>query len=789
MKRPLSIFCLALIAGILVSCLSNSYLIIGLLVVLMSFFGIVTGLKNPKIIYVIIGIIVFCSLGAIEYKFVNDLNTNRFVDYSGEQVVIRGVIDSEPETTETKISYVIRVEEINSNGKSKNTTGKVLLTTLNQGFIYDYGKEIEISGALGIPKGTRNPGGFDYRRYLAQSGISATIFAKQQNIKVTQNSKANFMVKTGLMLRGKIVDVIKNSMPGQQAALLNGMLIGYTEGLSEEVQKAFRDSGLTHIMAVSGANVVFIVVPLIFVLRKILKLRQKTSNLTAVGVLVLFVFVAGFQPSVLRAVIMAIVILVGQILRREADIYTSMSFAAILLLLYSPGMLFNIGFQLSFAATLSLVLLYKNIKSHIDFKFMPDFVADVLAATLAAQIGVLPIAVYYFNNISLISLLTNIIVLPVVEIITVLGSIMAILGQVSVVFSQIIGYINSPLLAFVLYTTRIASSVPYAVIRVTTPSLVMLLAYYILVWFLLWYKPLVKFKIKPKHYAAAFAVIIFITSVSYLAPKKLEVVFIDVGEGDSIFIKTYSGRTILIDGGGFNTRLNPGKSIGDSVIIPFLLDYGVSSLDMVIATHGHDDHIQGLEAVLEGLKVNNLVMPDCAEKKEFGKLLKTATDKGVKTNFCQQGDTIGIDNRTCFKVLFPQKALNIDYSPLNNSSLVLKLIYKDTSILFTGDMEKEVEQKLLSEGIDLEADILKVAHHGSKYTTSSEFLNAVNPKAAIISVGKNTFGHPSPEALERLTKSDARIYRTDECGAVILNSDGNQIKITKTVNDQLKGKT
>ncbi len=785
MKRPISLLCISLILGITVSFISNSYIVISISVIFALLISVIICFKYPNLKHIIIIAVLFFLLGAIEFKAVNDTNTKRFEKFSGRQVVIKGVIDSEPENSATKVSYIIKVGKIIFDNKTEEYSGKVLLSTPSEGLFFNYGNEISILGTLVIPTGRRNPGGFDYRRYLARSGISATVFAKKENIEVLQNNRGNILVKTGLILKGKIIDVIINSIPKQQAGLLNGMLIGYREGLSEEVQKAFRDSGLTHIMAVSGANILFIVVPLIFLLRNILKFNQKSANILVIGVLILFVYITGFQPSVLRAVIMAMVILAGQILRREADIYASLSFAAILLLLYNPALLFDIGFQLSFTATLSIVLFFKNIRGIINFKYIPSIIEDIIAATLAAQVGVLPISVYYFNNISLISLVTNVIVLPIVEIITVIGSLMAIFGQFNLIFSQTIGYVISPLLSFVLYTTKIASSIPYAVIQVVTPSILYIVVYYLMFWFLLWYKPLHNFKIKAKHYIIAFIFAGLIISLPHLLPHKLQVVFIDVGQGDCEFIKTYSGETVLIDGGGFNAVLNPGRSsIGDTTTIPFLLDYGVSSLDIVVATHGHDDHIQGLEAVLERFPVKNLVIPDIDRKKEFEKIIKIAENKNIKVVFCQQGDIIKLDDKTNLTVLFPKKNFKIDQSPLNNGSLVLKLQYKKTTVIFTGDIEDEAEHLLLSEGTDLKADVLKVAHHGSSYSSTDEFLSAVNPDAAVISVGKNNFGHPSMDTIGRLTSRGTQVFRTDQCGALILTSDGDEIKISKTVESE-----
>ena len=208
--------------------------------------------------------------------------------------------------------------------------------------------------------------------------------------------------------------------------------------------------------------------PLIFIFKK-LRVRHNIAGILTIAFLIMYTYITGFEPSVLRAVIMGIVMLLGKILMRETDVFTTISFSALLLLIYSPYMLFNIGFQLSFAATLSLVLLYKRIKQLLSFKFLPGAVADVLSATIAAQVGVLPITLYYFNKLSVISLLSNLLVVPLIEIITILGMIMAVLGQISIVFSQLLGFVNCFPLSFVLYVTRISASLPFATVRLATP--------------------------------------------------------------------------------------------------------------------------------------------------------------------------------------------------------------------------------------------------------------------------------------------------------------------------------
>jgi len=687
------------------------------------------------------------------------------------------------------VTYVIKTHEIIEKNIKKTVSGKILLTTVkNEGeYIYDYGSEIQIRGELIEPRGKRNPGGFDYRRYLAQSGISATVFARHNNIELGNDSRKSILVKTGLVLRKRIVNVINRSLPEQQAGLLNGMLIGYRKGLSEEVMEAFSDSGLVHIMAVSGANIVFIVFPLIFVLRK-LRISQRAANLIVIGVLIVFVYITGLEPSVVRAVIMAVTILIGQIIHREGDIYTSISLAAILMLIHNPNILFNVGFQLSFVATLSLVMFSKNIKDFIKLKHIPDYMADVLSATLSAQLGVLPLSALYFNKVSMISIISNIIVVPVLELITILGSVMALLGQISIVISRIIGYVNCVFLSFVLYTVKLSSSVPYAVVQIITPPASLVVLYYIFILFFIWFKPGRNIRIKPFYYLVAWALIFVICVIYAFIPKSMEVVFIDVGQGDSALIKTYRGVSVLIDGGGSSEGKTEEHNIGETVIIPFLLDQGVSKLDLIIATHAHNDHVQGLVPVLETFKVENVVLPEYEGiNSDFKEIISICNQRKININAVKTGDIIKLDDKTYFDVFSPTNDTDINITSLNNTSLVLKLAYKGIRMLFTGDAEKDVEERLVSRGKDISADVLKVGHHGSDTSTGEDFLERVNPRAAVISVGRNNFGHPSETVVERLKKSGAVLFRTDEDGAITIKTDGRKMWFIKTVNVKENG--
>jgi len=785
MKRPLLSFSIAFILGAALCKnigFSSSLIILLILLLILSFAVLVFRKAGKRTVISMAIVLLFFSAGVMEFNGVYKNITGKFADFAGKEVTLHGYFDSEPEADLRKTSYVFRVSSITDGKNTYDISGRILVNIYggNSNSTYEYGKKATLKGKLEMPKGMRNPGGFDYAMYLAKLKISAIINLNESDVKLEEQIKGNPFKKAGLAIKQRIIYVVNKSLPRQQAALLNGMLIGEKKELGEKVEEVFSDAGLTHIMAVSGANIAFIILPFAFVFKKI-GVRQPVANSIIILILILFVFVTGFSASVVRAVIMAIILLMGGILKRESDIVTSMAFAALILAAYNPLLIFDVGFQLSFAATISLVLIYKKLKERIKLKHIPEIVTDTLLLSLSAQIGVLPITAFYFNKISLISIFSNILVAPTLQIITILGSVMAVVGQFSIKLSGMIGYINTVFLSFILFVSKISAQIPYSTITVTTPSVISIILYYTVIAIIL-YKGIKPEKIKPKYCFLGVFVLSVVLLVSFLVPKPMEVVFLDVGQGDSIFIRTYSGKTVLIDGGGYNNYSGTQEDLpntGEDIVVPFLLDQGVKKLDLVVATHGHEDHIQGLSYVLQNMGVRNFAYPDVSSTDEFNELLKIAEEKNVSVKACKKGDRILLDDKTVIEVLHPEKAFYIGESTLNNGSLVLKLTYKNVSILFTGDIEKEGEEILLRDREKLLSDVLKVAHHGSDTSSTEEFLEAVNPKLAVVSVGKNNFGHPSTEVIERL--KDCFLFRTDENGAIVIKTYGNGLKIKKTV--------
>ena len=784
-RRPVVSFCIMMITGVTAAFLTDSAaVVIGLFILFSTIlFTSATVRRKGKAVPCLM--LAFFLLGAAEFMAADHRRTSSFAGYDGEHVVIRGIVVSEPEIKGRKVSCIVRTQAVKKAGESgfTDTNGKVMLSTLfsDSGIMFDYGSTITFEGRLTIPGGARNPGGFDHDLYLAQKGAGASVFAYPDDISAGERTGGNFFVRLGLLIRKRIVHVIERSLPRQQAGLMNGMLIGYRGGLTDGVKEAFSDAGLLHIMAVSGANVAFLAAPLSFLLR-LLRIRKRAANLVIIAFLNLFACVAGFEPSVLRAVSMACVILLAAVIYREPDVYATIAVSCIIMLLISPYMLFNIGFQLSYAATLGIVMLYGNISRAMRCRFIPKQAAEVIAATLAAQIGVFPISLIHFNKVSVISLLPNLLAAPLLGIITVLGAIMAVLGQFSITLSVLVGYVTNILLSAVLYITKWSASIPWATVRMATPPLAAVIAYYPAVWFMLWYAPLKNIRLKLKHVSAILLLFAAICLVYAVRPACLEVVFLDVGQGDSAFIRTVSGSKVLIDGGGSNNPDSDSR-VGELTVVPFLLDSGTASLDAVIATHAHSDHIQGLADVIEFLTVKRLIIPSLDDEACFAELIEIAGKKSIPVTRCSSGMVINLDRHTSMYVLNPDAGCRADEDSLNNTSLVLRLCYRNTSVLFMADAEKEVEEKLINSAFArcLDSDVIKVGHHGSATSTGKAFLEAVDPVAAVISTGKNNFGHPSEKVLRLLESKGIRYFRTDECGAVLLKSDGERIRIRGTL--------
>lgn len=796
MKRPLAIFSVAFSCGILMNEATKNY-IISVLVCFILFLTTYAVLKIKSTYFklcfyeanrnnIVAAVIVSgFLLGTLRYTISNVYAEYNIKKFCSEEITVTGIVDELPKIKEEVITYYLSNIIVQDDSKKK-IKGRIMIyqkrvikNCSDEILCLQYGDNVLIKLVLIEPRKSRNPGTFNYKAYLAQKQVFAFAYIDDNDVCIVGKNAGNILIKMGFFIRDRIVRTIKQTVKGQQGLLLNGMLIGYTSELGRDVEQAFRIAGLSHIMAVSGANIAFLILPVLYISKKI-RMPKRKASLYAIIIVFIFVLITGFEPSVVRAAIMAFSVLSGNILFRETEIYTSIAFSALIMMIQNPMVLYNIGFQLSFAATLSLVMFYTPIRNTKILEILPKLISETLASTIAAQIGVLPISILCFNFISVVSLVTNILVVPATGIVTILGLAGALAGQIWTFAARMIGYINYVFLSYILYIVKISSSFEWSGISVSSVSVFSAILYYIFVWYFIFYCYNKKIKVSCGKIAMCLFAVSFMLQVALILPGKLEIIFLDVGQGDSCYLRTPSGKSVLIDGGGAE---------GEKILLPFLLDSGVERLDAVIITHAHADHVNGLYYILNVYKTDMIILPDYPEVKEdFKKIISICKTRNIPVFYCNSGVSIFIDKNTAMQVLWPDKC---DFemlkgsmgknSYLNNTSLVLKLTYKEFKTIFSADAEIYAEKNIIENNAELEADVLKVGHHGSNTSSNEEYLEKINPVIAVISVGTNNFGHPDKNTLQALEEKCIYTFRTDECGAICLKTDGKKIWVRPVI--------
>lgn len=668
----------------------------------------------------------------------------------------------------------------------KNDGGDKFLLYVNKEIIISENTIVSINAEYKQPTKQRNKGGFDYSKYMYSQNYYGSIFVDKSNeIEIIDENKFNLISK----IQNSIFKVLNSLLPKEQMGILLGMIIGDTFYISDEIEEAFKLSGITHLLAVSGSNVTYVVCITKFLFDKIM--GKHISNYCSIIMIILFVLISGASPSVARAGVMAIILILSEIMSRAPNTFSTIASTAFFILLYNPLIICDVGFLLSFGGTIGIVLFNKVFLEYIQFKFpylannsLIKYFLELLTVTISAQIILLPIMWYYFNTISLITLITNLLIGPFVGSITILGIAMFFLSLIYRPIGKMFSYTVYLLISLIIYISKFCSKIPYANLTLPTPSILMIVTYYLVLYILLLkikkslnYANKEQFNLqlaKTKIVKVLVYVLIFVQIAIFFYPKNfIEVSFIDVGQGDCTLIHT-NNFNILIDGGGSE---NSDYDVGEKVLVPYLLDNTNGVIDMMIISHFHEDHVEGCISVLEALKVNKIIIgaqPVITELYE--KVLKIAKQKDIPIYTVKKGNRISIGD-IYFDIIYPDENIEIQ-DDLNNNSLVMKMVYKDVSIMFTGDMEKDAEKEIvdslnkstnINDISNLRSNILKVAHHGSKTSSTSEFLHMVSPQISIISVGvDNKFNHPHREVLDRLEEISSKILRIDECGKITL---------------------
>jgi competence protein ComEC len=692
-----------------------------------------------------------------------------------------------------------------------------------------YGARVRLTGKLRLPRNFRNPGAFDYEGYLHGLNISALASVKSEDIEILQGTSGSRLGFWRSRIRNSILQHIHQSglWNRDDAAIFVAMIMGDDSLLLRNVREEFQQTGVYHLLVVSGMNVALLAFTLFWLARR-LRLPEWPASLLTIFLSVFYAYIVGMGVPIMRAVLMLSLFLVARLLYRDRSGLNATGFAALVVLALSPTALFEPGFQLTFLALLaitgiSLPILertsapYRSALKHLDttgydlslepklaqFRLdlrlvagrLQQFVGKRAAQTIvtgsaAAVLGffelllvsaitqavlVLPMRAY-FHRAAIIGVPTNILVLPLAGFMLNTGVAAIALSYVSLPFARLAATLAAGSLHWTLGCLHFLSRLHVAQWRVPDPTaLLTLLA---VAGILLAFFAMRKQRGMAFAGLAALFLSAGIVAVYHGAPQleggKLEVTVIDVGQGDSLLVVSPEGRTMLIDGGGSIGPVHSEFDFGEDVVAPYLWSRGLDHLDVVALTHAHGDHIGGLSRIIEDFHPSELWVGINPQITTLLHLYELANENHVSIRKHVAGDEMDWSG-TKIRVLSPPADWQPKPQPKNDDSLALLIGYGDTRALLAGDLEKKMERFVATESP--RADLLKVAHHGSATSTTPELLAAVRPRFAVISAGyHNSFGHPRQVVLDRLQAAEVRTYRTDLQGAVTFLLDGKSVE-------------
>ena len=741
---------------------------------------------NSKIYLNIFQILLGLSIGIL-LVFVNKNEVqSKLNSYQKEKnVKVFGTVEEIELERSYEVSFILQTDSLIISNKLIHTNEKLLCrsrsdSTERKNFYETIkpGNYVLIKGTFQQGRDIRNPGEFDYRKFLLSKGITGIINSYDSaSIKIL-DSNYDFFKDLVFQSRKYLDELIYKLHNKQTAGLLRGLLLADRSEIDYETKQNFVNSGVIHILAVSGLHVGYILLFFIVVFGRFnIYLR---SILTIVGLLC-FMLITGIPASVFRATLMSIILIIAFITGRSTNLLNSIALSAVIILLVKPFEILNPGFQLSYSAVLSIALIYPVIQQMIEqTRINNKYIKNILlfiGVSLSAQTGTLPFTLAYFNKLSLISLFANLFVIPLAGVIVGLAIVTLLIGSFLPSIAIYLAIVNNIVTSLMIDLVRFSGSLNFAFIRINNFSLLDSIFFYVFISLLVYtYKTSEKFLFRL---LISLIVFVNIYLFSYLDDKELlpdgflSVLMIDVGQGDSFLIKFPDGQTALIDAG----VVDPFFDTGERIIIP-LLDYlGIEKIDFGFVSHLDTDHYGGFASLIHNKKIKEVYRPkpDSSDKSiRFEKFL----DKHKIPIKIYDKSKIEISNVALY-ILNDANNEYLNKLSSNDRSGIIKIVHGKNSFLFVGDAEIPAEEYYLKHHRKfLDSDVLKVAHHGSKTGSSEEFLKAVSPKISLVSAGiKNKFGHPSEIVLERLKAIGSTIYRTDLSGAVLIQSDGNEIDI------------
>ena len=662
----------------------------------------------------------------------------------GNSLTLTAKIIDEPDVRDTYTNLRVEAQRIRlKNGEEHPVEGLVLLRTARYPE-YRYGDTLEIFGKPETPPVFE---GFSYKDYLARFGIHSMM----RRGKITLlHPQTGFSLYTAIYrFKEKAHQVINRMLSEPEAALLNGILLGIQSGIPRDLYDQFNATGASHVIVISGSNISLLVGLLLLAGQK--AIGKRNAFFLALAGVAAYTAMVGADAAVVRAALMGVLFILAMYVGRPNVVLNTLFVSALLMTLYNPLTLWDVGFQLSFLATLGLVTLVSPLEhgaaallNRLGVTSLPraaSVLNEALLVTIAAQIITTPLIIYQFGRFSAVSLLTNFLIVPVQPLVMIFGGLATLAGLIWLPLGQLVAWAAWLPLAWTIWMVQWTANFSWAQFELPAmPFWLMALLYLTLaaaVWAIghpaerrrLPFSRDERGGLKLLIFGVAAGLLLLLwAAAQHLPDGKLHVAFLDIGQGDAILVTTPNGRQILIDGGPSPAKL--GQRLGEEM--PFW-DH---SIDIVISTHPDADHITGLVEALDRYRIDTILISDADSSSSlFDEWNKRLSDHAYHPTLAWQGMRLQLDERVQARILNPGPAVESLDSP-NDHSVTLKLTMDAVSFLLSGDAEIPAEQAMINSGQDLRAVVLKSPHHGSKTGSSAAFLEAVNPQIVVISVGR-----------------------------------------------------
>lgn len=727
----------------------------------------------------------------------NEITTrNHIYDLKENTVIVQGKIYKIENTAFGTNIYLKGVEV--ENGEKSVSVKRIFVNTEKIPNV-KIGNIIKVRGKLRQFEEAANKGNFDSRKYYLSLGFYGKIEAG--TIEVINSEYSG--IRQGLYeLRMVIIERLEKlcsdnkgifSIINNKNGIIGAIILGDKTDLDSDIKELYSVSGIAHILAISGLHISFIGMAIYRLLRR--RFRFPFSAAVSIPVVLSFGIMSGFGISTIRAIIMFILKIIGEVLGRKYDAITAISLAGLVLLVQNPFVVCNSGFQMSSGAIIAIVLILPIVEEILN---TDNKIIKVLSANFTISLVMNPILAWNYYELPTFSFLLNIVVVPLMSVVIVSSIVGIFCSCIMFGFGKVVIFPGCGILELYTFLCNIINKSSVASIVVGQPKVTIIIVYYAILLVVLFGLKNIRTKytraekerniikketglvlekkakkerrIKGQNVKLRLACIVgflLLNCLIYYIPNPgFYITFINVGQGDGILIHGDNGTKVMVDGGSTSE-----KQVAKNCIVPYLKAEGIGTIDYSIITHTDKDHISGILEILENnnsnrIRIKNLVMPDINMKDDtYNELIEKAKLKKINVLYIKKGDTLSL-GKTKIKCIYPETTTTA--SDKNDYCTVLSVKNKTSKILLTGDISKEIEEKI-KDDIEENYTVLKVAHHGSNYSSSEKFLKKVNPKYSIISVGKNnSYGHPGNETMERLRKQGGVIYRTDEKGGITI---------------------